>query len=272
MQKYYLTQNGKPVGPWSVQEILSELKAQTINWTDYLYDESRKDWVLLLDHVDLVPYFKDSSNKGGSPFPQHQLRSEVKNIRSEGSEAVPKQEWFALRGENKYGPFAYLELVKMLQSKKLFEFDYVWNASFAGWKRIAECDEFRPEKVKALMQSGGPELSEVFFRRRHARANYGSSIVVHNNKQVWYGESLEISSGGCGLLLGNQHLEPGQTLFLHFKVGDGVPPFNATCEVVSKQPAKTGNGYCKYGVKFTHINRQVQLAIRDFALSGPKAA
>jgi len=261
MEKFYLTQNGKPVGPWSLHEILSNLKGQNISWTDYLYDESRKDWVLLMDHPILVPHFREMAH---APTTSSVPKQNPKSGRHAEVQLSREKEWYALRGDNKYGPFSHLELLKMLQEKQIFEYDYIWNVRLSNWKRLAECEEFKPDKVKALQESGHPELSEVFFRRRHARANYGASLVVHNNRQVWRGESMEISSGGCGLMIENGQLEPGQNLFLHFKAGDGVPPFNAICEIVSKQPPKNGQPWCRYGVKFTSISRQVQLAIKEF--------
>lgn len=265
MEKFYLTQKGQPVGPWSVQEILRHLSEQNLTWTDYLYDEAKRDWVLLLDHPVLLPHFREMAqapkaapSKGAKPNPQ------PKPVVAVDWSSAKEKEWFALRGDNKYGPFAMVDVIKMLQDKQIFEYDYVWNVRYSSWKRIAECEELRPEKVKMLHESGHPEVSEVFFRRRHARAQYGASIVVHNNKQVWRGESIEISSGGCGLLLENSDFTPGQTLFLHFKVGDGVPPFNATCEIVSKQTLKSGSSACKYGVRFTNVSRDIQLAIKDY--------
>ena len=259
-EKFYLTQNGKPVGPWSLPDILSNLKGQNISWTDYLYDESRKDWVLLMDHPVLVPHFREMAHAPTTSSVPKQ------NPKPSGPEVQlsREKEWFALRGDNKYGPFTHVELLKMLQDKQLFEFDYVWNVRLSNWKRVAECDEFKPETVNALRESGLPEVGEVFFRRRHARAEYGASLVVHNNRQVWKAESLEISPGGCGLMIDNDLIEPGQSLFLHFKAGDGVPPFNAICEVVSKQAPKHGQAWSKYGVKFTSISRQVQLAIKEY--------
>ena len=59
--------------------------------------------------------------------------------------------------------------------------------------------------------------------------------------------------------------EPGQTLFLHFKAGDGVPPFNAICSIVSKQFVEEPLKPIRYGVKFTSISHSVQKAIKAFA-------
>lgn len=261
MERYYLTQNGKPVGPWSLDQIMNHLKSNELSWTDYLYDEARHDWVLLMDHPSLMSYFREVAH---TPAPKAPAKAEKVEKKSKDVELNKEKEWFTLKGDNKYGPFTYLEVMKSLQQGEIHEFDYVWNVRFTNWKRVSECEEFQPEKVRALRESGHPEIEEVFFRRRHARAAYGASLLVHNNRQVWRAESLEISPGGCGLMVDHPELEPGQSLFLHFKAGDGVPPFNAICQVVSKQTPQPGQKWVRYGVKFTSISRQIQLAIKDF--------
>lgn len=260
MQKYYVTQNGNSVGPWAVDEIVGHLKKNTLAWTDYIYDEQKKDWLLLMDHPSFTTFFREMADAKSKP---KSAPAEVKKT-EKSPEPNREKEWFILKGDNKYGPFSYLDVVKMLQEKNLFEYDFAWNNRLENWKQISDCDEFQPEKVRALKESGHPEVQEVFFRRRHARARYGASIVVHNNKSVWRAESIEISPGGCGIVIENKDFVPGQTMFLHFQAGDGVPPFNAICQVVSKQSPEPGERRVRYGVKFTSISRQVQDAIKNF--------
>lgn len=173
------------------------------------------------------------------------------------------QEWYVLKGENKYGPFTYLELVKMLQDKSLFEHDFVWYKGMQHWQRIAELKDFHPDTIQNLHQSEDFKASDVFYRRRHQRASYGASLLVHNNKQVWKAESLEISAGGAALVLDHKDFQLGQILFLHFKPGDGVPPFNAICSIVSKKKLDK-NINVQYGVKFTSITYSVQQSINEY--------
>src|SRR5690606_38372739 len=110
--------------------------------------------------------------------------------------------------------------------------------------------------IKKLKSTLMPEINEVFFRRRHRRVKYGGTILVHDNKSVWKGQGVEISAGGAGVIMENSMIVPGQTLYLHFKPGDGVPPFNAVCEVVSKrfvEGVKDKNAPIRYGLKFKNI-------------------
>jgi hypothetical protein len=176
-------------------------------------------------------------------------------------------EWFVLRGENKFGPFSYAELVKMLQEKSLYEYDYVWSHIMSSWQRVAEISDFNPDSIKSLLKSDDPRVEEIFFRRRHARASYGGSIIVHNNESMWKAKGVEISVGGAALVIENAGLQPGQNLFLHFKPGDEVPPFNATCEIVSKQyvdQAKDSQAPVRYGVRFTNISQVSVQSLKDY--------
>jgi len=252
MRKYYVTHNGKQFGPWSVEEIRLSLEQQRLLWTDYIYDEAKSDWILLASH----PYFSDAFKLLKSK--DQSLSDKVKEQDKSGND----HQWFVLKGENKYGPFSYLELVRMLQAKNLYEYDYVWTKSLPTWSRVADCDDFKSDKIRQLLQSKNPIMSEVFFRRRHSRVQYDTSVIIHNNKKVWKGKSVELSPGGAGLVVEAKDFDPGQTLFLHFNVGEDVPPFNAICSIVSKQHATDMMSEIKYGVKFTNISKEIQQVIK----------
>ena len=256
-QKYYFSKDGKQIGPWTVSEGLSRVQQGTLGWADYIYDEEQKDWVMLSVHSAFANSFK-------ADRPAIVVHEKTPAVKSKVEMATDK-DWFILKGENKYGPFAYLEIVKLLQEKNLFDYDFVWNRDMPTWVRVAECESFAPAKIKELHSSNESYVDEIFFQRRHARAKYAASVIVHNNKILWKGKSVEVSAGGAGLLLDTTKIDPGQTVFLHFKLGDDVPPFNAVCSVVSKQIQPTGHEV-KYGVKFTHISREIQDAIKSYTL------
>lgn len=259
-EQFFVARNGQQEGPISLDEILKRVKAKTLDVSDYLYDEAQNDWVMLMAYPRLSDGLK--SLKPPAPPAAAQKASEPK------SERQPN-EWFVLKGDNKFGPFAYTELIKMLQDKSIFEYDYVWHAGLPAWERVASLSEFAPEAIRGFRENSGQQgLNEVFFRRRHARAEYGASILIHDNRHVYKGRGIEISAGGAGLVIENAVLEPGDKLFLHFKPGDGVPPFNATCEVVSKRYTNVSDKTApvQYGVRFTHIATHTQQILNDFAI------
>ncbi|MCM2281855.1 MAG: PilZ domain-containing protein [Bdellovibrionaceae bacterium] len=262
---FYVAHAGEQSGPFSLDDIFAKIEAKKLDLNDYLYDEASQDWVVLMAYPALSDKMK--SMKPSAP----------PKAAKEDAPAPPEKdaiEWFVLKGENKFGPFTVLDIVKMLQDKSVFEFDYVWHVGLKAWKRIAEAEEFSPDAIRNLKNSKLPDLTEVFFRRRHARVQHGASILVHDNKTVWKGKSVEVSSGGAGIVVENALLQPGQIVHLHFKPGDGLPPFNASCEVISKKFSQVSSQHApvQYGVKFVHLNTQAQKDIKELTARKKKAA
>ncbi|XGC80184.1 GYF domain-containing protein [Bdellovibrio bacteriovorus] len=254
MKQYYLSNNGTHIGPFGFETILKKIESKEHQWTDYIFDESIGEWLMLLEHPEFSAKLAQKPAMAPQTAPT-ELKSQVKD-----------KEWFILKEGNNYGPFSQAELIQMLQEKALFEYDYIWHAKLPAWKRVAEVEDFSASSIRALKNSKDADLSEIFFRRRHARAAYGASLIVHNNKTVFRGQALEISAGGAGVLIDSANLQPGQSLFLHFQPGNGVPPFNAVCQVVSKQfVASSGESESvKYGVKFTNLSQSVRESIKNF--------
>lgn len=256
-KQYYLSLNGAHTGPFTFETVLKKIEAHEHQWTDYVYDETVGDWMMLLEHPEF------STKVGQKPS----MRPSAPPTPAPAVNALKEKEWFILKDGSNYGPFCQLELVQMLQEKTLFEYDYIWHANLPDWKRVAELEEFSAENIRMMKESHEVDVAEIFFRRRHARASYGASLIVHNNKTVFRGQALEISAGGAGVLINNPHLEPGQSLFLHFQPGNGVPPFNAVCQIVSKQYVKDSPQEAdgvRYGVKFTTLTQSVRESIKNF--------
>lgn len=257
---FYISKQGQQLGPWSEVEILKNLQNGYVSWSDFLYDESSKEWVMLMDYPGFETAIKDLLSKPAKPIENSLSPALIQD----------EKEWYILKSENKYGPFTSFEVVRMLQEKSLYEYDFVWNPKLGQqWLKIAEVNEFGLEKIRELHGSKDKELKDVFLRRRFARKSYGASLLVHNSKSVWKGHSIEISSGGAGVIVENPDFQTGQTLFLHFKVGDGVPPFNAICTIVSKHEDSKDGRKTKYGVKFTSISQDVQQAIKLYTEHDP---
>lgn len=269
---YFLSKNEKQIGPFTEEQILEKIKTKEVSWMDYIFDETKKDWILLMEHKKFNSYFTESILKKAKSDP---VKNSVnKKEPTALKDSVDPKAWYVLKDNNNYGPFSIAEIIQMLQAKILFEFDYVWQSKFEGWKRVAEVPDFSSENIQKLLKSGNPEVSDYFFRRRNVRVNYGCSLVVHDNKQIYKGRSLEISSGGAGVYIETNQFLPGQNLFLHFQPGDGVPPFNAICTIVSKQfnngVKGSGKEEYRYGVKFTSISQTIKQKIQEFAENGKK--
>lgn len=269
VKNYYVSKDNQQMGPLSEIEVVDKIKSKEISWMDYIYDQARKDWVIIVEHKDFNKMFTESILKQAVIDPISNLQqSRHQTNEAAISNPIKDKAWYILKDNNNYGPFSKVEIVQMLQAKVLYEYDFLWQIGMDNWKRLAEVQEFSKDNLKKLIQSGDPEISEVCFRRRNVRVNYGCSLIVHDNKQIFKGRSLEISSGGAGVFIDTNEFAPGQNLFLHFQPGDGVPPFNAVCTIISKEfrshPINKANDY-RYGVRFTSISQNVKQKIQEFA-------
>ena len=272
--KFYVSHETQQMGPYTIDEIVNFVGQGTLSPLDYIYDEAKTDWIIFLEHEILAEKVKSLKPKAPPRVdvtnpdepkvkkPSYQDKSQTKT-----AEGPLMKEWFILKEENKFGPFTYIDVVKMLQQGVVFEFDFAWHEGMDGWKRLAEIQDFDKDHMKKLKDSSAQEISEVFFRRRYKRVKYGGTILIHDNKKVWRGRGAEISEGGAGVIMENSMVTPGQELYLHFKPGDGVPPFNAICEVVSKQYVSEVEGpnmEMRYGLKFKAVSTETQKLIKDY--------
>jgi hypothetical protein len=173
--------------------------------------------------------------------------------------------WYILRGEERQGPFEFTDVVRLLQEKIIFEYDFVWRNGMENWIRIAEVQDFSPDAIRSVLKAD----KDIFVRRKHARLMYECPLVAHDNKSFWPGYTLEISEGGAGVVIENAMLLPSQNIYLHFKPGSHTKPFNVLCEVVSKkyiQNVKDRLDPMVYGVKFINIPKQEKDLIKVLSL------
>lgn len=248
--KYFVAKDGLQKGPWTLQEITQQLKNKVISWNDYIYDDKKNDWMFLFEFPELTDVFNRSFK---TPLTQKPVAS-TQNYYEE-------RVWYILKQNENYGPFCYLDLVQMLQSKTLFEHDFLWRSGRVAWKRLSEIEEFGSERLKEVFKLVSDDKQgdgKVFFRRRHPRVKYQCELLVHDKQRVYSANSIEISSGGASFKLDNVTFEVDSQIYLHFKPGGDVPPFNAVCKVVSKSAGGL------YGVSFTHVASSAKDSIAKF--------
>ncbi|MBC7420509.1 MAG: DUF4339 domain-containing protein [Bdellovibrio sp.] len=246
MQKFFIAHEGIQSGPFTLDDISSKLSQKNLQWNDYIYDEKNEDWILLLEFPLLTSLFNKSFKN-----PINVLKPVINH-----QDPLRDRAWYILKQNNNYGPFSKGEMIQMLQSKTLFEFDFVWKQGLASWKRLSEVNDFQPEEVRKIFEVAAGE-TEIFFRRRHARSEYGCSLILHDRKKIFKGQSFEISAGGAGIIVDAMEFKMDQQLYLHFSPGGPVPAFNAICCVVSI----SGN---KYGLRFMHIAAQTKDLITKY--------
>lgn len=268
---FYLSVSEQQQGPFALQDVANKLKAGEVEPTDYIFVESVDQWLPLLEYKELQELIKPKAPSKPAPKtnaePSQVEHQSYEEVQESAKHESPKEEWYVLKGDHRYGPFSYNEMLKMLQEKQVFEFDYVWKHPMDTWHRVAELESFHSHKIKELSLSDNPEIQQLFFRRRHSRVEFGGSLIIHDNQKVWHGDGLEISEGGAGIQMNNAMLLPGQKIFVHFKPSDGLPSFNALCEIVNKKYVKGVKNNTQplfYGVKFISINGEDQQKLKQY--------
>ena len=170
------------------------------------------------------------------------------------NDMVPCQ-WFVLKGEQRFGPFHYTDVLKMLQQKSLFSYDFVWREGLLEWTRAGEVAELSPTSVRRQFELG----SQAFTARRFPREKLAAAILFNDGSQIWRGRAHELSVGGLGATMNNTNIVPGQHLSVHVSAAeDGRwPAFNARAEVVAKTYA-VGDAAPEFGLRFTMLDQPMR--------------
>lgn len=256
MQRQYLiSKSGNQIGPMKMEEVLLKLSVQHFNWLDCVYSEVEKEWVALRFHPDFQLKYKEG-------FGRPKIQPDFSKLHSE-------KEWALYAGDKNIQIYSYQEMLQLIQGKSVFNHDFLWGRGFDDWKCMVDVDVFRPEQIKKMLAAKNPMVLQALQRREHVRTKFESKLIVHNNKTVFKGSSLEISAGGAGVLIETQQLQPGQSVFLHLQSNKKeIPPFNAIGNIVSKQfcSSKADARYeVRYGIKFTNISQSIREHIKKYA-------
>jgi hypothetical protein len=279
--EFFVSKGERQLGPWTLQELAARLASSEIAVTDFVFDDGRQDWMPLFECEALKAHLAQSKPKS-APKKAQASEKTVTETKVETSAvgtgttttatAGEKGEWFVQKGSHRYGPFSYAGVVRALQEKTVYEFDLIWREGMNEWVRIAQHDEFKPERIKAIAATNG----EAIIRRQHQRMQFDNEVIVHDNRSVWLGRSVEGSAGGSGVVIENATLVPGQTVLLHFAAKEDLPAFNALCEIVGKKfvgdirDAKTP---VQYSVRFVKLDSQAEPRVQEYFHSrGAKAA
>ena len=160
VKNYYVSKNNQQIGPFSEKDVVVKIKAKDISWMDYIYDESKKDWVIIVEHRDFNKMFTETVLKHSilDPLSDPSNNGKAKIKDSSVLNSLKEKAWYVLKDSNNYGPFSKVEIIQMLQAKILYEYDFLWQPEMDSWKRLAEITEFSKDNLKKLIQSGDPEV------------------------------------------------------------------------------------------------------------------
>lgn len=281
--QHHISRNGETLGPWTVDVIAQKLASGEVAITDFAWDDSLTDWVPLMEFGELKSYLQ--SRRPSAPPPKNaDVAAKPGNAdrvsaakSTEPKSAVVKAsmseddaiQWYVTRGQQKFGPFNYFGVVKALQDKSIFEFDYIWKEGMEGWVRLAEHEKFAAEAIRALLTALEEKKAhgDVFAQRRHTRMAIENDVLINDNTSVSPGRMVEGSAGGTGLIIKNSTLVPGQLVHVHFSSLEGLPAFNAIGEIVSKKftrSARDSRAPIHYGVRFVKMDPKAEERIKNY--------
>ncbi len=273
--EFHVARGDTCVGRFGVAEILSRVERGELDAFDHVYDEDQKDWVAIIVHPSFArheEFWKKHQHVNvAKPARNSTNGQQIGKTRPAPELGDGKEAWFVLKGDHRFGPFEYLELIRLTQEKNLNDWDYVWTKRLPKWMRISTLPEFHPETIihlrESLSQELGGAVNEVFFRRRFARAAFEGSILVHNNQKVFRGRSLEMSAGGLSLVLPDGEIKLADKLHLHVKPSSETPAFNSSCEVMTRRVLNSGDPKSPvvYGLKFVALEDHVKTEIDGWA-------
>lgn len=270
-----VSRNGETLGPWSVEQIAEQLASGSIAITDFVWDSS--DWIPLMEFAELKTHLQSKRPKAPpltetSAAIETKIASASNPIVASAPSMKPEDAlvWYVSRGQQKFGPFNYFGVLKALQDKSIFEFDYVWKEGTENWTRLAEHELFSQEKIRELIAEAASTLSTIFAKRQHDRFKIQTEVLVNDNLTMSPGQLVEIGAGGAGLIVKNAKLMPGQLVNIHIASTEGLPAFNAVGEIVSKKferAVRNTRAPIQYGIRYVKVDRVVEQRVKDYCQS-----
>lgn len=264
MTNYFVSKNGRQLGPWTKAEISDLLVQGEVLATDLIFDSLTSEWLPIENHVSFEKLVKNLSPLHAAQSPSLYAVLNHDQLQDLSQMELPRgREWYYKVNtfSTDQGPFTYLEMLRFLQVGTV-RFDHqVFHPVDKKWNVISEMKEFKPEIIKAVMSSRELEPREVFLRRTFSRIPYSSAFLVHDSKLTSQVLGHELSPAGIGFKVDQKFFDLGQSLFLHLKDTALVPGFNAIGVVMNQRAI--GNEYL-YGLKFKNISTSVQQNLMQF--------
>lgn len=277
--QHHVSRNGETYGPWTVDVIAEKLAIGEVAITDFAWDEAAANWISLLEFGALKTHLQSRRpaappksvpvSEMSSPniqIPKPMTKALVVTSAMSEDDAI---QWYVTRGQQKFGPFNFFGVVKALQDKSVFEFDYIWKEGMSSWLRLAEHEKFASDNIRELLKSLSVKKThgDVFAQRRHARLSIENDVLINDNQIVSAGRMVEASVGGSGLIIKNSTLIPGQLIHVHYSSLDGLPAFNAIGEIVSKKfnrAARDSRAPIHYGVRFVKMDAVAEERVKNY--------
>lgn len=174
------------------------------------------------------------------------------------SSGLFQAQWYVMKGENQFGPFNYVDVLRMRQENVLFDFDFVWAQGMSSWTILNNVPNFHSNNVQQFIQEYGELASTILQKRKNKRITKKVSLLITNGENAWRGTTLTLSIAGASLLTNYSKFLPDDQLQIHFHNDDNPDQsFNVTAIIIGKKyqsEVVKENTIMTYFLRFTEIS------------------
>jgi hypothetical protein len=262
---FFVSHGGQPQGPFSKGDLKKKLKAGEIDFTDYLWLPGDEEWRMLASFfsVDFPPPKDPPPGVAVTEHKEKKLKEREFAQETFAQDLGISNEaiWFLYRDNTKFGPYRFLELVRLLQTNACSRDDFVWKPGFDDWTRLRACPEFDDPVLKKLVHLKNFGAEKVFIQRRFPRVPYESEVILHDEKRVIFGAARSLSEGGAFVEVSKPTHMKGDRIKIHFTPGAVSTPFNCIAEVTQVSKGSPAG----YNVKFIYLEEEDRKRIAQYA-------
>lgn len=131
MSQWYLSKNGKALGPLEADKIISLIQAKEIGHLDLVYKAGESEWLPLAEVEEFKNHLKAEPEPHPSESPQVAEWVLLKKVKGEkGSEY------------KQLGPFTEEQVLELVDRGDVKFTDFAWKKGLESWVRIAELESF----------------------------------------------------------------------------------------------------------------------------------
>lgn len=148
-----------------------------------------------------------------------------------------EKKWYYIENNQPQGPLSQLDLIKKLQNKEIFDYQFVWAPHFDEWKMFCESEEFSKKYIQWVYEHLFEKNGEYYFNRRTStRKKVTCEASGHNASIFMSGLTESLSMNGCEVELDYPLLQIQDRVTVHFAYPKKLDlNFNAVCEVLQKK-------------------------------------
>lgn len=261
-QAYFVSQKGTSHGPFSRAELKKRLQSGDLSFTDYVWMPDAEEWRMLAAFF-MADFPPPKDPPAGVKIDEKKLKERQYGGETFSQDLGISNEsiWFLYRDNTKFGPYRFLEIVRLLQTNASSRDDFVWKPGFEDWMRVKQCPEFDEAVLNKLVHLKNFGTEKVFIQRRFPRVPYDSEVILHDDKRVIFGAARSLSEGGAFVEVSKPSHSKGDRIKIHFTPGAVAVPFNCIAEItqVSKGPP------AGYNVKFIYLEEEDRKRIAQYA-------